>query len=228
MRKGLIILFVLTANILLAQNKDTELWIDASASKKLAKKLDLGIESGFRLDSNFRKAKVWYIEPDLEYKINKYFDVGISYRFSVVPGDVNGNRVSFFGSAGYDFGKIDVSYRLKYQRDYEPGKNTDQALRNKFKIDYNLSKKVDPFAAFEFYFNPTTGQGEFEQIRIALGAEFNLPKGKDLSVYYMYRNKFNIKNPANIHVIGVGFNFGKIKNRKNKKGDDAPGAGKGK
>jgi len=219
-------MFVLTANVLLAQNTDAELWVDISAKKELIKKLDLGIESGFRLDSNFRKAKIWYIEPDLEYKINKYFDVGVSYRFSAIPNDINKNRVSFFGSAGYDFGKIDISYRLKYQRDYESGKNPDQALRNKFKIDYNMSKKVDPFAAFEFYFNPETGQGEFEQFRLALGAEIDLPKGKDVSVYYMYRNKFNIKRPINIHVVGVSFSFGEIKKRKKKKGKNTPGKGK--
>jgi len=34
----------------------------------------------------------------------------------------------------------------------------------------------------------------------------------------MLRNKFNVGNPGNIHVIGVSFNFGKIKKRD--KGDE--------
>jgi len=201
-----------------AQN-DNELWMDVTASKELAKKLNLGFEAGFRLDSNFRKAKILYFEPDLSYKINKYFDVGLAYRFSVVPNDLNANRLSLFGSADYDFGKLAVAYRLKYQYEKEITGKSDHALRNRFKVDYNLSKKVDPYAAFELFFNPEAGQGEFEQIRLLFGLEFNLPKGKDVSLYYVYRNKFNIRNPRTSNVIGLSFGFGEIKKRKKKKKD---------
>ncbi|MDH5397962.1 MAG: DUF2490 domain-containing protein [Cyclobacteriaceae bacterium] len=202
-----------------SQNLDNELWMDVGASKKLFKNAKLELELAHRRDNNLASTKVFYFEPAFEYEAVKNLSLSVSYRYSIKPNKTNGNRLSF--AAQYGFKIIDdlkISYRLKYQSDFDPIDPAEKALRNKIKLAYNLSKKVDPYFAFEMHYNMDALQKEFEQTRLAFGAEIDLPKGHDIAVYYMFRRKFNVKNTGNINTIGIGYSLGNIKGKKGKKG----------
>lgn len=202
-----------------AQVLDNELWIDAGIGYSPFKNADIDLETGYRRDQDFGNSKVFYLEPQFEYEFIKNFKAAVSYRYSNLPDPVNDteNRLAFGLSYKIDLGKLDISYRFKYQEDFLSDGSKEPAIRNKIKFDYNLSKKIDPFIAAEIYYDNRTGQKEFDQFRTQIGFELDLPKGKSLDVFYMNRNKFNVGNPGNINVFGLSFSFGKIKNQKKDK-----------
>lgn len=211
----LIFLFTISGR---AQLIDNEVWFDVSASTKLFKNAKLGLEGGYRRNEDFGNHKLIYFEPEFDYEVVKNLDLSFSYRFSVVPGpDYDENRLAGAISYSLDLGKLDISYRLKYQQDYSYGSPKVSALRNKLKFDYNLSKTIDPFLAFELFYDPGMGQQEFEQMRGLIGFDLNLPDGRDFKIYYLLKHKYNVSLDGNYNVFGFSYSFGKIKLKKKKK-----------
>lgn len=194
------------------QNLDTELWTEVKGKYELADKLNFGFEIGFRLDENISQPKIFYVEPELEYEIVKDLDLSFSYRYSILPNSIPDKENRLAGAIAYkiDVGELNIQYRLKYQEDYIPEDDKVSVLRNRLKFDYNLSKKFDPYFLTELFYDASPTQKEFEQLRFLLGVEINLPKGKELNVFYMVRNRFNVGTPGNVNVIGLSYNLGDL------------------
>lgn len=195
-----------------SQVLDNEAWFEVNASMDLFKNADLDVETGLRRNEDFGNTKMFYFQTEFEYEIVKNLDIGLGYRFTSVRDELepNENRLAVALSYELDLGKLDIQYRVKYQEDYPIGGSKAPNLRNRLKFDYNLSKKIDPFLAFEAFYDADPNQKEFEQIRGIIGFELDLPKGKDFTIYYMSRNRFNVGTPGSINVFGISYSFGKL------------------
>ena len=213
------LLFIFEIFALNAQTTDTELWTDVNMGLRLSKKADLDFEVAHRRDNNMGNSKVSFFSPSFSYELTKKLDLGLGYRFSIMNGASNEQRLSMDLQYKFKIVKgLDFSYRLKVQNDWDNNGSKGAVVRNRIKLDYNLSKLVDPYVGFELFLD--TGAPEFEQNRYIFGLDFNLPKGMDIAVYYIYRDKYNVANPATIHVLGISYGLGTIKTKKKGKKDE--------
>ena len=204
-----------------AQHIDDQLWIDVNYDVRFTKKLTLNTEAALRvarIDPNGLKV---FFDPSLEYELFKNFEVGMGYRATKMPNDTpdGEQRFSSFFSYKVEFGDFDLSYRFKYQKDFPNTGTPMPQLRNRLKLGYKINKKWSAYAGSEIFYDNQETQKEFEQLRIIGGAELDLPNGKSITLYYILRQKFNVKDPGNINVLGLSFDVGNYKKYKKDKND---------
>jgi len=201
---------------------DNELWLGGAIDLKLNKKWSVELEEQFRINNNISTLNQAFTELSGKYKINKYFGLKGNYRFVGRPKKNNKNRLSIDILAKWKKKNFPLSfgYRLRLQRAITSGsKNTRSYIRNKFGVNYNLSKLVDPFIAYEIYFRPD--KKEFRVSRITLGLDWKLNKRMELTSFYRIQRDINIKKPTRQNIIGVMFTYNtswkKLTNKKSDK-----------
>tara|TARA_B110000285_G_C15029883_1_gene566134 strand:+ start:343 stop:993 length:651 start_codon:yes stop_codon:yes gene_type:complete len=202
---------------------DNELWMGGALDLKLNKKWSVGLKEQFRINNNISTLNQTFTGLYGKYKINKYFGLRGNYRFVARPQKNNKTRISLDALAHWkkkDF-PLSFGYRLRLQRAVISGaKNTRSYIRNKFSINYNLSKLVDPFIAYEIYFRPD--KKEFRVSRLTLGLDWKLNKRMELTSFYRIQRDINVKKPARQNIIGVMFTYNTSwKKLTNKKSDKA-------
>ena len=210
-RNGFIfILCWLTGASLIAQETiDTELWAGATFELQLNNKFRIEIEQQVRFNDTLSSFKNTFTEPGLRYKLNKHIAFKVKYRYIVRSNDDNRSRISFSGYYGWSKKKFPLSfqYRLKFQDTKE--QNTGKKftfLRNKFTIQYNLSKKADPFLAYEHFYK-FNKKNEPRAWRFTAGFDWKLIKSLELSTFYRYEEEMNVKKPEAQHIIGIMFTY---------------------
>ena len=125
----------------------------------------------------------------LEYKLNKYFATGASYRL--------GNNLNKKGEAktfgrfaldaktGYEWEKSEIQFRLRYTNDDDF--NSDNSNENyfRFRLKYNYSVKklnLKPYAICELY--RSLEQKEFDKARYEAGLEYKISKKHRIGTFY--------------------------------------------
>ena len=98
---------------------------------------------------------------------------------------------------------LSFGYRLRFQSLLG---NNKTYVRNKLKFEYNLSKLVDPFMAYELFFR-LNGKNEFRVSRITLGLDWRITKPLHLTTFYRLQDDIFIKNPERRHIIGVTLDY---------------------
>lgn len=188
---------------------DTELWTGATFELQLNEKFRAEIEQQVRFNDTLSSYKSTFTEPGIRYKLNKHISFKVKYRYTVRPDDDNRSRISFSGYYRWSKKKFPLSfqYRLKFQDTKE--QNTGKKftfLRNKFTIQYNLSKKADPFLAYEHFYK-FNKKNEPRAWRFTAGFDWKLIKSLELSTFYRYEEEMNVKKPEAQHIIGIMFTY---------------------
>ena len=200
---------------------DNELWLGGALDLKLNKKWALGFEEQFRINNNVSTLNQMFTEVGGKYKINKYFALKGKYRFVSRPQKNNKTRISLDILANFKKKNFPLSfgYRLRFQRAITSiSKITQYNIRNKFAVDYNLSKLVDPFIAYEIYFR--TDKSEFRVSRLTLGLDWKLNKRMELTSFYRTQKDINVKNPTRQRIIGLMFTYNTSWKKMTKKGSN--------
>jgi len=200
--------------VTMAQVKDVQLWTGPVLKYNITDKFRAEFEQQFRFNNNISQYDYTFSELALRYKLLKFLDVKAIYRHSFIPeGQTGGalseydkSRIGVNASTGTKIFNTDlkVGYRIMYQHSWE---NTTLVstnyIRNRFEIDYNLSKLADPYANYESYYR-LDNKNEFRQNRFTIGLSWKISDKLDIDSYYRYQNEINVKNPETDHIIGVG------------------------
>lgn len=180
---------------------DYELWTGASLKFKLSKKLNLSVAEQVRFNDTISSVKKSFTEIGLKYKIANGFSLKGNYRLIVPPGKTILHRIAIDGN--YSWKKkgypLSVNYRLRLQHQF--GKQRTY-MRNKVKLDYNLTKLVDPFVAYEVFFR-FNGKNEFRVSRLTVGLDWKITKKFEVSTFYRLQDDIFIKSPERQHVLGL-------------------------
>ena len=217
--KKILIILILTGVYAYAfsQNKDLKLWIGPSVKYNINNKFRVEFEQEFRFNEKISRYDFTFSEFALRYKVFKYLDLKTIYRHSFIPDGQTGSilqeydksRVSFNGSTGtkiFETG-IKVGYRLMFQHSWEnTTKIVSNYIRNRFEIDYNLCKLVDPYASFESYYK-LDGKNEFRENRFTFGLTWKVNDKLDIDSFYRYQYELNVKNPETDIIIGIGATY---------------------
>ncbi len=197
-----------------AQEKDIQLWTGPVVKYNINDKFRFEFEQQFRFNENISQYDFTFSEFAIRYKVFRYLDVKTLYRHSFIQPEQTGSeldeydrsRVSFNASTStkiFNTG-IKVGYRLMYQHSWE---NTtlmaSNYIRNRFELDYNLSKLVDPYASYESHFK-LNGKNEFRQNRYTIGLSWKVSDKLDIDSFYRYQYEVNVKNPETDVIIGLG------------------------
>ena len=211
---GLIgIVSILNAQI----STDTELWTGGTFKLRLYKKFRVDLKEQFRFNDTISSMKSTFTEIGSRYKIDKHFAVKGNYRYTIKP--TKNNRSRFSLDAYYNWGRKKFPLALQYRLRFQDTKVSNSGrkytnLRNKIKVDYNLTKIVDPFLSYELYYR-FNKKNEFRTWRLTAALEWRLAKKFDLTTFYRYQKEINVKNPDAQHIIGIMLTYGaKIKPKK--------------
>lgn len=168
----------------------------------------MNLSPELRFSDTVKTLRTGIAEVGVKYSLNKSIDFFSEYRYALRPQRNDVNRVSL--GATYSWNKkgfpLAFSYRVKFQysRTMNSG-NSESYLRNKFTLDYNLSKFLDPFLSYELFF--LFGKNEFRNTRYSFGLEWSLSKKMSLAGYYIYQREIYVKKPSSDHIFGLAFNY---------------------
>lgn len=221
MSRTIFIILLLFSINLSGQNKDAALWSSIQAEFSPLKDLDAKIETGYRLQNNFKATDKLYAEAALEYKIWDYLRIAGEYRFSEKY-NVEDNfyaerhRVMIKIKTGAKLDDFGFSWTGKFQTSfYDPTEHNwnnpkyISHLRHRFQIKYRNKKCfVYPYTFYEFYI-PLKKSDVFylktDAYRIAGGLEFKILKNNFIKTFFMYEEEMDEHINRQNYIYGLAY-----------------------
>ena len=189
---------------------DTQAWTSIGFEKILPHSLTFEFEQEFRLKDQLTTFSQTFSEVSLSYKVFDGLNISIPYRYAVFDDKIK-QRLSLGVSYKYSIKPISLKYRAKLQRSYEKDKIPEQLIRNKFILQYKLSKKIEPFFSGELFHQSNTNNNQLDEYRVSFGIAVDLPRKSSIKIFYLFKNEDLTKtNPEKINVFSLSFRF-KIK-----------------
>ena len=229
--KSLLIVFLFFTISFTGNAQSFEVWGSAGAKYKLNKKIQF---SG-SFSSRFRDLKAKTIFPQLtvKYKIVKWVNVSIDYRY-VAKRENNGNyiganRVNMNAKFNYNIDRFSLGFRTRYQMSSEKGSSSsynsdfDRAIRFKPSLAYDIKKSIfTPTMSVEFFYNPGAGVlgQRIDKMRYTIGTDLELDGPHSIGVFARIDQKIYDSNPIKF-IVGLNYDLSlnKILKSYKKKGD---------
>lgn len=201
-----------------AQENDAQLWTKVTVSKKIGQQSEIQIDACTRFGNNVSNLNTFYFQISDEFKINKWFRIGIAYRYAEKDNledhyDTR-NRINLFAILRKKFLKtVSVQYRTQFQSQMtniytsENGKNITNFFRNKLNLSFDLNKKYTPYISTELYYRFKFENNNFSKVRYVAGIDYELSKKHQIGAYYLIQNDLNVSNPNTSFVTGLSYHF---------------------
>ncbi|QHT68560.1 DUF2490 domain-containing protein [Rhodocytophaga rosea] len=206
-----------------------ELWTGLTLRVKPFKRLTTEVEQQFRFDNGITSLATTFTEFGVGYDITKRFGIKAAYRNTNKTGSerVDNDKERFSIETSYDIGSDETrfvfSYRLRYQvaRETTNRENVDRDdyIRNRFSLDYNLTKKVLPYAATEIFYKLNQNK-EIRAYWLTLGLKSTISKNIGLNTFYRVELEQNVKYPKTNYIVGAMLTY-RIKLQKKDSDDDS-------
>ena len=213
---NLVCLFACT---LQAQTTDFGAIVGAGYSGKIVKGFGYSVEGEVKTSGNFidfnrfkASAGLGYSFWKSRFKVSADFDYILKNRQTYME-----NRYRVSGGLTYSekIRSFKLSLRSKYQASfYDESRaahkfNPKTYVRNRFEISYSFfSKPVKLYASTEMFIRVYKKDARFiDEMRTVVGVAYRLNKNNSLDFYLRADNEVQVKNPANIFYVGVGYNF---------------------
>jgi hypothetical protein len=205
-----------------------ELWLEGNLKYKIDKKQSLSAS----INSRFYQVNLQLLFPEVSYKyeVLDWMKVSIDYRGLVERNKYANYHYTNRINANVDFAhKIDrlrLGFRVRYQyafngfvssENYIP--EFDQAVRFKPSLEYNLNhSKISPTASFEWFYSPVYAVygKRFTKYRLNLGFNYNLKKGNELSLNYLFGKSINLPKTKSQHILSLSFSHELKRKKKDK------------
>ena len=213
---NLVCLFACT---LQAQTTDFGAIVGAGYSGKIVKGFGYSVEGEVKTSGNFTEFNRFKASAGLGYsfwksrfKVSADFDYILKNRETYLE-----NRYRVSGGLTYSekIRSFKLSLRSKYQASFydesraEHKFNPKTYVRNRFEISYSFfSKPVKLYASTEMFIRLYKKDARFiDEMRTVVGVTYRLNKNNSLDFYLRSDNEVQVKNPANIYYIGIGYSF---------------------
>lgn len=201
----LLILLVFAGNSF-AQT-DIGLWTGIAIEKKLSKKFEFQAEEEMRLKDNFTRVNSLLTELGITYKLNKYYRLGLSYRFTYYTNGSLGNRLTLSNQLRYKIEDFTLNYGLNLQQDFNTEDPVEYKVRNKFGVDYKFNKHWEIGIAGELFYSFYYNRNVLDRYRTKFGVDHNFNKHHRLSGSLMFQHELNVANPESDFVLGVKYKY---------------------
>lgn len=209
----------LFACALQAQTTDFGAIVGAGYSGKIVKGFGYSVEGEVKTSGNFTEFNRFKVSGGLGYsfwksrfKVSADFDYILKNRETYLE-----NRYRVSGGLTYSekIRSLKLSLRSKYQASFYDEShalhkfNPKTYIRNRFEVSYSFfSKPVKLYASTEMFIRMYKPDSRFiDEVRTVVGVTYRLNKNNALDFYLRADNEVQVKNPANIYYIGVGYSF---------------------
>lgn len=205
------------AFISVAQQNDAAFWPGMKFNYKFSKRWSSRFFAQERVDENMSRLSNLFGDVSLAYSLNKHLTVEGAYVYVVA---VTQKEKPIHQHQTY----FDVSYKKKIIRHLqfkymgmwqaqltnynmsEDGHLPDYYIRNKFQLDYRITKHVEPFFFFEFRNKLfRTQPGSLNRFRYNVGVTYQFTKHYGVELYYMIQQAVQEVNPERTYILGVNF-----------------------
>lgn len=194
----------------LSPRQEEELWLSVGVGGRLPKfmkdllgeqykKFKVSGEFGYRSADNFFAGRQLYGDASLRYKVSDLLSFGAEYRYAYRTDDADRQRLGFQAYLGHTIGRLDLGYRLTFQRAYEIPDLTRDQVRNRISVDYNFPKwKLDPEFSVEFFTDVNDPRGwNHIGTRWKLGTKWTPWKGHSFGPAIVYDRDAMVAWPVN-------------------------------
>ncbi len=176
---------------------DNQIWasLDVNYTKD---KYTIGLEYQQRYWNNAQNLKGHYTSLNLEYKLNKHFDLLGSYRLADRDKGLY-HRISLGAQYDQKIWNIKMSTRVLLQnqyQDYTDEINTTSKVdanylfyRGRIKGSYKISKKIDIYGSVEPIFR-VGGVFIVDNWRSQIGITYDITKSLKSDIYFIYREDY--------------------------------------
>jgi len=186
------------SNLSYAQYIDHEIWYGGVIRYDINKQLRVDLEEQFRSNLTAGILRQNFTELGMSYKFNRYFRVRGFFRYTNRYADYGKYRLGLDARARYSKkgNPIALSYRIRLQQTKEIfTKEPESIFRQQFKMEYNLSKLVDPSFGFEL-FHRFNGYNNIQGLRYTIGLDWRLYKGLELATFLRFDQEKNVSDPV--------------------------------
>lgn len=205
-----------------------EVWTGVSLRVKPTRRINVEAEQQFRFQNNFSTLYSHFVELGAGYDITSRLNIHAAYRHtnrtSVERVDDDRRRIS--AEASYNIGSDNtafvLSYRIRYQSAQETSGegNQDSYIRNRLALDYNLTKRVTPYATTEFFYKLAPAN-EIRAFWFTMGLKTKIGKSIGLNTFYRIEKELNIKRPQTNLIVGIMLTY-RLKLYNKSDDDDTP------
>lgn len=189
-----------------AQERDTQLWAEFDIEVPIAKRLTATGTQEFRLHNDISGFSLYRTELGLEYKLLSFWRVAGTYRLDIKADDVEHSALASSTVKG-DVGPLELSWRLRFQRDFFAESSPEDAVRNKFAIDFEGDDLLTPYIASEIYYYIHGSKPGFNRFRWYAGVKRSIDKQHSVQLYYLLQREIKAKKTELTTVLGLGYSF---------------------
>ena len=208
-----------------ADTKDVEFWSSVGVQYSVHKDFKIVLKEHLRLKENATTTDTYFTELMLEYELFRDFEIGLGFRH-ITKNDNQGKKQGYENhfrynidlSYKYDFNRITVSHRIRYQNKNQLGVNEVegdlvlQGVRIKSGLKYDIKNTpLTPSFSLEI-FNRFTKNDRFRirnyktsKYRLTYGLSYKWEKIGKFRVFYRQENNIIQTLPKNIGIVGLNY-----------------------
>ena len=187
-----------------------EVWTGATLRVKPTKRVTAEVEQQFRFQNNFATLYSRFVELGLGYDITSRLNVHVAYRHTDRTDEerIDDDRRRISAEASYNIGSDEtafvLSYRLRYQSAQATSgeENRDDYIRNRLALEYNLTKRVQPYVTTETFYKLAPAN-ETRAFWLTMGLKSKIGKSIGLNTFYRIEKEQNVKRPQTNLIVGV-------------------------
>lgn len=216
-RTVLLILAIHCGTAAYSQQNDAAFWPGLKLNYKFSKHWSSRFFAQERVDENVSRFSNLFGDISLAYSFNKHITLEGAYVYVVA---ITQKYFPIRQHQAY----FDICYKKKIIRHLqfkymgmwqtqitnynmsETGHIPDYYIRNKFQIDYRITKHIEPFCFFEFRNKLfRTQPGSLNRFRYNVGVTYQFTKHYGVELYYMIQQAVQEVNPERTYIFGINF-----------------------
>ena len=196
-------------NLNVSSSDEFAMWGNVRINKHIFSGLSLSLSGEMRSKDNMDDISLWWINPEITFRFNDYFNVEGGYRYAGVNRDdgyESAHRWYVGGTAGISFGPAYLFLREMFEQIvYES--STVSYLRSRLRLELRFDDfLLTPFASVEnfLYLSGERG-GRTGIMRYTGGVRIRVSSSNSFNVYYRYQRSYSAS--LGEHILGMGYTF---------------------
>ena len=192
-------------------NQDFGTWGGVSVNKEFADGLKVDADFQVRTEDNSTRLNQYFLDLGAEYKVNKYFRTGVSWR-PKMRNNWSGynleNRLYLDLTGKLKLNDISLYLRSRIQTTSNRNAENPNYERIRFKAKFKIEKGLKAFVQDEFFFHLNgTGTSKYKKNRFGLGFEYAINDYVDMNIKYLRITEVNQAYPLRMNVIALGLSY---------------------
>lgn len=210
----LIFLFCAISSISFAKRtyptEDRNLWLSFDFEYDVTKKIELEFSEELRYYKNRTILEESLTDFGANYEFTDFFKAGLFYRYrALIDDEESQNELYTNFSFSKEFGKFELSDRIRLHGKFRIEKDNIYNLRNQIQIAYEPLKWLKPYFSTEIFYRFLYEEGDrVTQARYRLGTKFKFLKYHAIDVYFLREQEYNNDKAIHSNVIGIGYSLG--------------------